>query len=419
MKIFRCDHCRQLVFFENVRCVSCDHPLAYLPDLGVVASLEPAGDDLWTTPIPRAKGNRYRLCRNYTQENVCNWAVPADDPNRDCASCRLNGVIPDLSRDGHRAAWYKLEVAKRRLVYTLLALRLPVRDKVEDPVGGLSFEFLADPDDRTKPRVLTGHKDGVITVNMAEADDSERERQRNQLGEPYRTLLGHFRHESGHYYWDRLIRDTAHLSRFRELFGDERADYGEALKRYHAYGPPADWPNRFVSAYSSSHPWEGWAESWAHYLHMTDALETAAACGVSLHPPRPGDPELRTVRDPVDDKEDSFDDLLTSWFPLTFMLNNLNRGLGQPDPYPFVLSTAAVEKLRFVHDVTWASRRNGSPVDGRDVRDDVDGDAHRVLPAAEDDALERADVLVVAPPGDEDVAVVRDEVVRRVQIDPA
>lgn len=359
MKIFRCDHCRQLVFFENVHCLSCGHPLAYLPDLGVVGSLEPDGAGAWASPIPRAKGRHYRLCRNYTQEDVCNWAVPAADPDPLCGSCRLTRVIPDLTREGHKAAWYKLELAKRRLVYTLLALRLPVLNKTDDPARGLAFEFKADPTDPAAPRVLTGHADGVITVNVAEADDAARERARNQFHEPYRTLLGHFRHESGHYYWGRLVRDTAHLPRFRELFGDERADYGEALRRHHASGPPADWPGRFVSAYASTHPWEDWAESWAHYLHMTDALETASACGVSLHPPRPGDPELRTVPDPVDDGAEPFDDLMASWFPLTYMLNNLNRGLGQPDAYPFVLSPAVVEKLRFVHDVTRAGWAKG------------------------------------------------------------
>lgn len=352
MKVFRCDHCRQLVFFENVRCVNCDHQLAFLPDLGVIGSLDPDGAEHWTSPIPRAEGQRYRLCRNYTQANVCNWAVQAEDPNPLCTSCRLTEVIPDQSKPGHDAAWYKLEVAKRRLVYTLLTLRLPVRNKKDDPELGLAFEFKADPDDPAEPRVLTGHADGVITMNVAEADDAERERVRNQFQEPYRTLLGHFRHESGHYYWDRLVRDTEHMERFRELFGDERADYGEALERHHASGAPADWPARFVSAYASAHPWEDWAESWAHYLHMTDTLETAASCGVSLRPPRPGDPELRRVADPVDDDEEPFDDLMASWFPLTYMLNTLNRGLGQPDAYPFVLSPAAVEKLRFVHETT-------------------------------------------------------------------
>jgi hypothetical protein len=334
MKVFRCDHCRQLVFFENVRCVACGHSLAFLPDLGVVGSLEPAGDGHWRSPIPRAGGGTYRLCRNYTREDVCNWAVPADDPNDLCPSCRLTRVIPDLSRPGHREAWYKLEVAKRRLVYTLRTLELPL--------AGLAFEFLADPDDPAAPRVLTGHAAGVVTVNVAEADDAERERRRLQFREPYRTLLGHFRHESGHYYWDRLIRESDRLDGFRRLFGDERADYGEALTRHHADGPPADWPERCVTAYAAAHPWEDWAETWAHYLHITDALETAAACGVRLRPPRPGDPTLTAVPDPVDAPPGSFDELIESWFPLTYVLNNLNRGLGLPDSYPFVLPTPAI-----------------------------------------------------------------------------
>ncbi len=356
MKVSHCDHCGHLVFFENVRCVKCDHTLAYLPDLGVVGSLEPAGGGRWASPLPRAKGNAYRLCRNYTAESVCNWAVSADDPNPLCASCRLTTVIPDLTVEGNRPRWYKLEVAKRRLVYTLLALGLPVVDRTTDPTGGLAFEFKADPADGTAPKVLTGHAGGVITLNVAEADDAERERRRVQFGEPYRTLLGHFRHESGHYYWDVLVRDSRGLDAFRERFGDERADYGEALKAHHAGGPPADWPERFVSAYAAAHPWEDWAETWAHYLHMTDTLETAADSGVQLRPARRGDPTVKGVDDPVA-ADVSFDDLMADWYPLTYLLNNLNRGLGLPDGYPFVLSAPATEKLRFVHDVVRDLRR--------------------------------------------------------------
>lgn len=355
MKVFRCDHCRNLVFFENFRCLSCDRPLAFLPDLGVVGSLEATADpSLWKSPIPRAAKRTYRLCRNSLDYNVCNWAIPSDDPDPLCRSCRLTRVIPDLSRPENLAAWYKVEVAKRRLVYSLLALKLPLPRKEEDPAGGLAFEFLADPAAPNAPRVLTGHADGVITLNIAEADDVERERARVLFGEPYRTLLGHFRHESGHFYWDRLIRDANRFDGFRALFGDERADYGEALKRHHANGPPAGWPERFVTAYATTHPWEDWAETWAHYLHIIDALETAAACGVRLRPGRAGDPELRMIPDPVDDDPESFEELMASWLPLTYMLNNLNRGLGLPDSYPFVLSAAATEKLRFVHDVVWA-----------------------------------------------------------------
>lgn len=363
MKVSHCDHCRHLIFFENVRCVKCDHALAYLPDLGVVGSLEPTDGGFWRSPLKRAAGKAYRLCHNYASENVCNWAVPADDPNPLCRSCRLTAVIPDLHESGRREAWYRLEVAKRRLVYTLLALGLPAADRAADPTGGLQFEFKADPADPTAPPVLTGHASGIITLNVAEADDAERERRRVQLGEPYRTLLGHFRHESGHYYWDRLIRDSDHLAGFRERFGDERADYGEALKRHHANGPPVGWPERFVTAYAAAHPWEDWAETWAHYLHMTDTLETAADCGVQLRPDRRDQPTVTDVTDPVAGPT-AFDELMSDWLPLTYLLNNLNRGLGLPDGYPFVLSVPAVDKLRFVHQVVADARRSGRVVDG-------------------------------------------------------
>jgi hypothetical protein len=352
MKVFHCDHCGQLIFFENVRCLSCDHPLAYLPDLEVVGSLEPAGPDRWRSPLPRAEGRLYRLCENFRTHNVCNWAVPAEGPDALCQSCRLTRVIPDLSVPGHKEAWYKLEVAKRRLVYTLLQLGLPLSNKAEDAERGVAFELLASPPpaDADAAPVLTGHANGVITINVAEADDPEREKRRVCLHEPYRTVLGHFRHEIGHYYWDRLVRDSERLGAFRELFGDERQDYGQALQRHYAEGPRADWQEHFVTAYASAHPWEDWAETWAHYLHMTDALETASACGVSLRPRRRDEPALKKAPDPIGEGPGPFDVLLSSWFPLTYLLNNLSRGLGLPDGYPFVLSADAVAKLRFVHD---------------------------------------------------------------------
>jgi hypothetical protein len=372
VRIFHCDHCRHLLFFENTQCVKCGHPLAYLPDLGVVGSLEPAGEEpgaegRWRTPIPRGAGRAYKLCENYSAHNVCNWALPADDPHSLCISCRLTRVIPDLSRPGHKPAWYKIEVAKRRLVYTLAELKLPLLNKADDPERGLAFEFLADPDDPAAPRVLTGHADGVITINVAEADDPEREKRRVQMHEPYRTLLGHFRHEVGHYYWERLIRDDrSRLEPFRSVFGDERASYADAVKRHYEAGAPADWQEHFISAYATTHPWEDWAETWAHYLHMIDALETAAACGVRLRPPRQGEPALRQVSDPVEGGQVSFDELMEGWFPLTYMLNNLNRGLGQADAYPFVISGPVVEKLRFVHDSV-AGQSNGLAA-GRNAR---------------------------------------------------
>ena len=186
------------------------------------------------------------------------------------------------------------------------------------------------------PAVLTGHGDGIITVNIAEADDVERERRRVLLHEPYRTLLGHFRHEIGHYYWDLLIKDSPHIDEFRTHFGDERADYDKALKEHYDRGAVPDWRSRFISGYASVHPWEDWAETWAHYLHMTDTLETAAVCGLSLHPDRPDEPAMEKQPN-KSAHEQSFDEIIGNWFPLTYVLNSLNRGMGMPDAYPFVL----------------------------------------------------------------------------------
>lgn len=343
MKIFRCDHCRQLVYFENHTCIRCGHVLAFLPDAMIVASLDPVGDGTWSSPARSAGGQHYRLCSNMTAYQVCNWSIRAESADELCAACKPNDIIPNLSVPGHHGAWYRLEVAKRRLVYTLLRLGLPVRSKEDDPERGLSFRFLADPEDPAAPRVMTGHENGLITLSLAEVDDVERERRRASMHEPYRTLLGHFRHESGHYYWDRLVRDdAANLDHVRRLFGDDREDYGEALKRHHSQGAPPDWSDRFITAYASAHPWEDWAETWAHYLHMVDALETAAACDLNVHDPlvSPSGPAL-----------EEFDQMILEWLNLTHVLNNLNRGLGLSDAYPFVLTAPVIEKLRCVHEI--------------------------------------------------------------------
>ena len=347
MKVFHCDHCGHLLFFENTQCVRCGHTVAYLPDRTTVGSLEQNADGTWRSPLAVASGG-YRLCANYTDHQVCNWAIADGDDHAFCVSCRLTRVIPDLSVETHRANWYRLEAAKRRLLFTLLALGLPLASRDDDPERGLAFEFLADGPEGP---ITTGHAAGVITVNLAEADDAERERRRQSLNEPYRTLAGHLRHESGHHYWERLIGGTEALTGFRALFGDERVDYAEALQAYYASGPAADWQQRFISGYASAHPFEDWAETWAHYLHMIDTLETAAACGFSLRPQRADEPSLTALPPFVVSGRLPFDRLIESWFPLTYALNSLTRGLGQADAYPFVLAPAAIEKLRFVHDV--------------------------------------------------------------------
>jgi hypothetical protein len=377
MKIFHCDHCGQLLFFENTECGNCGHRVAYLPDVRRVASLDPDGDEKWRSPLPKQAHRAYRLCRNDKIEGICNWAVSAKDVNPLCGSCRITKVIPNLAEPAHRSAWYRLEVAKRRLLFTLVALGL-MGHRRSDPEQRLTFEFLADTDPDTAP-VLTGHHRGVITINVAEADDVEREKRRAAMHEPYRTLLGHMRHESGHYYWDRLIKETKELEQFRSLFGDEQADYAAALRTHYENGAPADWHVRFVSAYASSHPWEDWAETWAHYLHMVDTLETAAACGLSLRPRRSGDPLLPETPHPLSPRPAAFERLIGSWFPLTYLLNNLNRGLGLADAYPFVLSSATIIKLRFVHDVVCRAKVGGRNRRARPRKDSRGDTAEQAL----------------------------------------
>jgi hypothetical protein len=339
-----------LIFFENVRCLNCGRSLAFLPDRGLMAALTQSSDGLWRSELQGADPQGYRLCANYDRVSVCNWVVPAEDSHDFCRSCRLNQVIPDLSTERNAIAWFRLEVAKRRMLYTLLGLGLPVIPKSEDAAQGLAFEFLEDYSDGDAKRVLTGHDNGLITLNIAEADDVHREKERTLQKEPYRTLLGHFRHEIGHYFWDRLIAHGSSLDSFRAAFGDERADYQKALQRHYREGPPPHWERSFISAYATMHPWEDWAESWAHYMHMVDALETAGATGLALRPKRSDEPSMQPPPDPLNPRHRDFGAMIESWLSLTYVLNNLSRGLGLPDSYPFVLSAAAIDKLRFIHD---------------------------------------------------------------------
>jgi hypothetical protein len=352
VKTFACARCGQRLFFENVTCLQCNRPLGFDPATRRMLTLE-GGPEPATAPVtretifhpapfPAAAGppvRPMRRCANAVEHDVCNWLIPVDDPEPYCAACRLNVTIPPLASPGAPAAWARLEAAKRRLLYTLLTLGLPVRPRSRDPEHGLGFAFKQDVPGEA---VVTGHAAGVITINLREADDAEREKLRLELGEKFRTLPGHFRHESGHYYWMRFARAPRWRRAFRTRFGDERADYAAALARHHAEGPPATWADEYVSAYASAHPWEDWAETWAHYLHLTDALETARAHGLVLQRA----PKLA----PADAGADEFPATLSAWMELTPVLNEINRGMGLPDLYPFVLAPAVRAKLAFVHE---------------------------------------------------------------------
>jgi hypothetical protein len=339
--------CGTAIFFRNTLCLNCNSQLGYLPDASVLAALTP-GPEPGTVRVPDSE-RLYRYCGNRETPALCNWLVDASDSNPLCIACRLNRTIPNLDDPDNARYWAAIEVAKRRLLAELLALGLPVRSRVdEDPERGLMFDFLRSPPEG--PRVMTGHAEGLITLDVEEADDVRREKIRHDLHEPYRTLLGHFRHEIGHYYWDRLVRDTKWLAPFRELFGDERASYAEAVKRNYEQGPPGDWADSYISSYAATHPWEDWAETWAHYLHIVDSLGTALGFGLDAS-------ELETRISPFT-REDLYapDDpdamrflpLLNAWIEMIMVLNELARSLGQPDFYPFVMPRAVVAKLQLV-----------------------------------------------------------------------
>jgi hypothetical protein len=343
------------VFFDNTLCLNCDAKLGYLPDEGRVAALSSGPTPgTWTTP---GRSGLLKSCANRSSPAACNWMVLAHNPNAYCIACRLNRTIPDLQDADNVRYWAKVESAKRRLVSQLVQLGLPVRSKVvEDPVRGLMFDFLRSPKDG--PQVMTGHASGLITLNVEEADDAKREQIRHAMREPYRTLLGHFRHEVGHYYWDRLVWDTKWLEPFRALFGDERASYAEALRRNYEQGPPANWAQSYITSYATMHPWEDWAETWAHYMHVVDSITTAIGFGLDAEDIEgdivPFGPEALYA--PEDPNAARFLELLNAWLEMTMVLNELARSMGQPDFYPFVMSRPAVAKLQFVQMVVWDAR---------------------------------------------------------------
>lgn len=360
MQTFICDSCSQLLFFENLVCIRCRHALGYSAPDGAILTLEPLRQDDQGRQVYREitesdEEPGYRYCANTARYNACNWLVPADSEEALCRSCLLTEVLPPLTDEKRRLRWIRVEAAKRRLLFSLLGLGLPVVGRIKDPELGLSFRF--EESTPEKP-VMTGHANGVITMNMAEANASFRENAKEKLGEAYRTVLGHLRHECGHYYWERLVRmDGEMVDRARELFGDERSSYQEAIDRHYESGPPAGWHSEYISAYATMHPWEDWAETWAHYLHMVDTLETASSYEVAVKSPRQLSGQRR--RRPAGRDLDGFEKIFHRWYSLTFALNGLNRSMGLADLYPFTISDRVKEKLRLVHQVVSLESESG------------------------------------------------------------
>ena len=346
MKLFQCSSCTNTVVFENYTCLNCGNLLGYASYYNQIFSKPYHGD--WLSDNIAIKDNSY--CQNH-KHDVCNWLVGQNNSSGYCLACSLNRTIPSLNDAANLGKWKQIELAKHRLVYQLLRFRLPVISKMEDDERGLCFDFLSKDDVTERNQdIKTGHANGVITILLSEADSVTREQIKQQMSERYRTLLGHFRHEVGHYFWDRLIRDDyRNLEEFRNLFGDESQPYGNSLERYYASGPQSNWQNSFISKYASSHPWEDWAETWSHYLHLTDILETAYNFGVKLEPHINGKEKLsmNASFDPY--LESDFKRFLDTGIPLLFALNSMNRSMGEQDPYPFIISEPVKYKLEFIH----------------------------------------------------------------------
>lgn len=345
MRDFTCPKCGQHLAFENSLCLSCGSPLGYSFEKGTLVIADGSG------PNGRADLTHYRRCANFGIAQ-CNWLVDsADAAGRAtdlCASCRLTRTRPSDADVVGMTAFAVAENAKRRLVAELHELRLPIVGRDQDPAFGLAFDLLSS----TYEDVVTGHEDGVITLDLAESDDVRREQLRVELDEPYRTLLGHFRHETGHAYFHRLVGAwIPRRAQFTELFGDPDADYQAALDRHYQGGPPTNWSGQYVSSYATMHPSEDWAETFAHYLHIRDTLDTAASFGLA---------PAAAKFDLVHLGPSRFDTLIGMWLPLAWSLNMINRSMGRADLYPFVLAHPVLEKMRFVHTVIDAAAEYGT-----------------------------------------------------------
>jgi hypothetical protein len=335
MRDFHCPNCGQRLTFENSTCLACGSALGF--SLDNMALLVITTGDEGDKP-GFASASDYELCANRHLAE-CNWLVPINDPGGLCTSCALTLERPNDNEADGLAAFARAEAAKRRLVAELYELKLPIVGRDQDPDYGLGYRLLSSAHEN----VMTGHENGVITLDLAEGDDVHREQLRVEMDEPYRTLLGHFRHEVGHYYFYRLITPSSdYLTRFNELFGDPDADYQQALDRHYREGVPPGWRETFVSSYATMHAAEDWAETFAHYLHIRDTLDTCAWCGLA--------PASATFDRPALGPS-AFPNIIEMWLPLSWSLNMVNRSMGHDDLYPFVLPAAVLEKMRFIHTV--------------------------------------------------------------------
>jgi hypothetical protein len=332
---FNCPNCGQRLAFENSVCLSCRSRLGFSLDDMALLVIAPGDESEHAGAVDESD---YRLCANLHIAE-CNWLVEKGPVAKLCTSCALTRTRPSDSDSKAMEAFAAAEKAKRRLIAELPELNLPIVGRDADPQYGLAFDLHSSEQEK----VFTGHDNGAITLDLAEGDDVHREQLRIAMAEPYRTLLGHFRHEIGHYYFYRLVGPSSdYTQRFTGLFGDPNLDYQAALDRHYDQGAPPGWEETYVSSYATMHPAEDWAETFAHYMHIRDTLDTSAAFGFA---PAGATFERRSLG------PSGFDTIIEMWLPLAWGLNMVNRSMGKEDLYPFVLPPAVLEKMRFVHTV--------------------------------------------------------------------
>ncbi len=322
MQIFRCPGCDAELFFDNGFC-----------PCGLAVGYDPNSERFATDQ---------RFCANRASLG-CNWTCAADETL--CASCQMTSVHPDLSMAENTPLWAKAEAAKRHVLVGLMRWGWFSAD---DPGARPEFHMLAEQTASGTADVTMGHASGLVTINLAEADTSERVRRREMLGEPYRTLIGHFRHEIAHFLFERLCERDGFLSAFRAMFGDETRDYGAALAEHYQNGPPPGWQNAHVTPYAAAHPHEDWAETAAHAMHLCDITDSFLAAGLGKADAPGPDFDAYRATDPVA--------LIDAALAIGVALNHVNRAVGQPDIYPFVNSDETRKKLGFV--LHWLSEKS-------------------------------------------------------------
>jgi hypothetical protein len=317
VRAFHCEVCGAELFFENSVCVTCGSAVGYSREQGTMVAV---------------KADR-PICANLNRCG-CNWIADPASAFGLCFSCTLTRTRPADGDSVGLAQYWVAEAAKRRLIYGLDELQLPV--KVSDGFSGLAFDLLSS----SQGKIITGYENGIITLDLAESNDAHREALRASMDEPYRTVLGHFRHEIGHYYCELLALTSDRREEFRALFGNESTSYEAALQRHYSTGSGRDWQDNFISAYATMHPFEDFAEVFGHFLHIVDTLQTAEEFGLISD-----EPSHRPLEAPMAEV------IARTWLPLTTGLNQINRSMGRSDLYPFVLGAPVIAKLAFVADL--------------------------------------------------------------------